>query len=250
MCGRYVAALDPAALVAEFEVISPPVESLCGDYNVAPTKRVYVVVDRQDSDTPGNALEVAHWGLVPSWAKDRSMASRMINARVESVADKPSFRSAFSKRRCLIPANGYYEWSGSPKQPFYIHAADGAPLAMAGLYEWWRDPSVAEPDPAAWLLTCTIITTAAKGDISQIHDRMPVLIARDDRSGWLDHAIGGELAVAQATASVPLASYPVSTAVNKVSNNGPALVSALPGIPAGQSELQGVCSSWIPEPRQ
>ena len=238
MCGRYVAALDPAALVAEFEVISPPVESLPVDYNVAPTKRVYVVVDSQNSDTAGNALKVAHWGLVPSWAKDRSMASRMINARVETVADKPSFRSAFSKRRCLIPANGYYEWSGSPKQPIYIHAADGAPLAMAGLYEWWRDPRVEEPDPAAWLLTCTIITTAAKGDISRIHDRMPVLIARDDRSGWLDHAIGGELALAQTTASVPLASYPVSTAVNKVSNNGPALFSALPGILAGPSEFQ------------
>ncbi len=237
MCGRYVAALDPAALVAEFEVISPPVESLPVDYNVAPTKRVYVVVDSQDSDTPGNALEVAHWGLVPSWAKDRSMASRMINARVETVADKPAFRSAFGKRRCLIPANGYYEWSGSPKQPFYIHAADGALLAMAGLYEWWRDPSVAEPDPAAWLLTCTIITTAARGDISRSHDRMPVLIAQHDRSGWLDHAIGGELALAQATASVPLASYPVSTAVNKVSNNGPALILALPGIPAGPSEF-------------
>ncbi|NBR60025.1 MAG: SOS response-associated peptidase, partial [Opitutaceae bacterium] len=196
MCGRYVAALDHAALVAEFEVISPPVESLPVDYNVAPTKRVNVVLDSKDSDTPGNALEVARWGLVPSWAKDRSMASRMINARVETVADKPSFRSAFGKRRCLIPANGYYEWSGSPKQPFYIHAADGAPMAMAGLYEWWRDPSVSEPDPAAWLMTCTIITTAAKGDISRIHDRMPVLIARDDRSGWLDRAIGGELAFA------------------------------------------------------
>ena len=250
MCGRYVAALDPAALVAEFEVISPPVESLCGDYNVAPTKRVYVVVDRQDSDTPGNALEVAHWGLVPSWAKDRSMASRMINARVESVADKPSFRSAFSKRRCLIPANGYYEWSGSPKQPFYIHAADGAPLAMAGLYEWWRDPSVSEPDPASWLMTCTIITTAAKGEISRIHDRMPVLISRADRSGWLDHAIGGELALAGVKTPVSLAAYPVSTAVNKVSNNGPALILALPGIPAGPSEFQEVCSSLIPKPHQ
>ena len=250
MCGRYVAAFDQAALVAEFEVISPPVESLFGDYNVAPTKRVYVVLDSQDSDTPGNALEVARWGLVPSWAKDKSMASRMINARVETIADKPSFRSAFGKRRCLIPANGYYEWSVPPKQPFYIHAADGAPLAMAGLYEWWRDQSVAEPDPAAWLLTCTIITTAAKGEISQIHDRMPVLIAREDRSGWLDHSVGGELALAGVKTPVPLAAYPVSTAVNKVSNNGPALVLALPGIPAGQSELQGVCSSLIPEPRQ
>ncbi|MCX6423228.1 MAG: SOS response-associated peptidase [Actinobacteria bacterium] len=250
MCGRYVAALDPAALVAEFEVVSPPVESLLVDYNVAPTKRVYVVVDRHDSDIPGNALEVARWGLVPSWAKDKSMASRMINARVETVADKPSFRSAFGKRRCLIPANGYYEWSGSPKQPFYIHAADGAPLAMAGLYEWWRDPSVSEPDPASWLMTCTIITTAAKGEISRIHDRMPVLISRADRSGWLDHAIGGELALAGVKTPVSLAAYPVSTAVNKVSNNGPALILALPGIPAGPSEFQEVCSSLIPKPHQ
>lgn len=223
MCGRYVAALNPDALVEEFEISTTPVERLTADYNVAPTKKVYLVAERKENGTSVNALEVARWGLIPSWSKDRSRASSMINARVETVAEKPSFRSAFAKRRCLIPASGYYEWSGTQKQPFYIHAADDAPLAMAGLYEWWRDASVAEPDPRAWIMTCTIITTSASVDLAQIHDRMPVMVARGDRPAWLDPARGGHEALAGIRTPVPLAVYPVSTAVNKVSNNGPDL---------------------------
>ena len=139
------------------------------------------------------ALVTGRWGLVPSWAKDPSIGSRMINARAETVAEKPAFRRAFAKRRCLIPADGYYEWytptdptapvgrSGKPvKQPFFIHPADGSSLAMAGLYEWWRDPSRDEGDPEAWRLTCTVITTDAADEIGRIHDRMPMTIARGD----------------------------------------------------------------------
>ena len=239
MCGRYAAAKDPAALVEEFEVEAPPAEELRPDYNVAPTKKVYLVVDRTMDDVRERALVTGRWGLVPSWAKDPSIGSRMINARAETVAEKPAFRSAFAKRRCLIPADGYYEWytptdpaaptgrSGKPvKQPFFIHPADGSSLAMAGLYEWWRDPSREEGDPEAWRLTCTVITTDAADEIGRIHDRMPMTVARQDWAAWLDP--GSEpgtasslLAPAQA---VRLEAYPVSTAVNNVRNNGPSLI--------------------------
>lgn len=242
MCGRYAAAKDPAALVEEFEVVTPPEEVLNPDYNVAPTKKVYVVLDRPRDDHAERSLVVARWGLVPSWAKDPSIGSRMINARVETVSEKPAFRRAFAKRRCLVPADGYYEWytptgeeapkgrGGRPlKQPFFIHRADHASLAMAGLYEWWRDPTRADDDPQAWRLTCTVITTEATDDVGRIHDRMPMTIPRSDWAAWLDPAAtidaAGLLAPA---ASLPLDAYPVSTAVNSVRNNGPELIEPLP----------------------
>jgi len=157
MCGRYAAAKDPAALAEEFGVAVPPEPLLEPDYNVAPTKRVYVVVEREQETGPRRELAVARWGLIPSWAKDPSIGSRLINARAETVAEKPSFRGAFAKRRCLVPADGYFEWYvptpleakespagkvGKPvKQPFFIHAADGSSLAMAGLYECGATPA-------------------------------------------------------------------------------------------------------------
>ena len=230
MCGRYAAAKDPAALVEEFEAAAPE-ESLPADFNVAPTKRVYVVVDRE-RDGRQRSLEIARWGLVPSWAKDASIGSRLVNARVETLAEKPAFRRAFAKRRCLVPADGFYEWhptdrigrAGRPlKQPYYIHRADGRSLAMAGLYEWWRDPAVPEGDPAAWLLSCTIITTEATDEIGRIHDRMPMIVASRDWDAWLDPAVPAGHVLVPATAG-ELVAYPVSTAVNNVRNNGPDLV--------------------------
>ena len=169
MCGRYAASRDPDDLVEEFEVDRPPERRLDPDYNVAPTKPVYAVLERVPRDQPGAAAErllaVVRWGLVPSWAKDPGIGSRLINARVETVAEKPAFRRAFARRRCLLPADGYYEWytpedpaaprgkGGRPlKQPFFITSGDGSSLAMAGLYELWRDPSRDDGDPAAWLL--------------------------------------------------------------------------------------------------
>lgn len=243
MCGRYAAAKDPAALVEEFEAVSAPEESLHPDYNVAPTKKVYLVVDRTRDDATERALVIGRWGLVPSWAKDPSIGSRMINARAESVAEKPAFRHAFAKRRCIVPADGYYEWylptspdapvgkGGKPlKQPFFIHPADGSSLAMAGLYEWWRDSTRADDDPAAWLLTCTVITTEASDEVGRIHDRMPMTIGRADWAAWLDPALGpddaGRLLVPAAAGR--LDAYPVSTAVNSVRNNGPDLIRPLP----------------------
>ncbi len=247
MCGRYAAAKDPAALAEEFEVAAAPEELLEPDYNVAPTKRVYVVLDRKRDEHLERALVVARWGLVPSWAKDPSIGSRMINARAETVAEKPAFRRAFAKRRCLVPADGYYEWyaptspdapdspdsaerkkgkTGRPlKQPFFIHPADGSSLAMAGLYEWWRDPSRADDDPSAWRLTCTILTTDAADEVGRIHDRMPMTIARSDWAAWLDPGTGaGASELLRPALGPSLEAYPVSVAVNSVRNNSPELI--------------------------
>lgn len=242
MCGRYAAAKDTAALVEEFEAVPSDESLLPPDYNVAPTKRVRIIVDRELDGAQARTIEVGRWGLVPSWAKDPSIGSRMINARAETAAEKPAFRSAFAKRRCLVPADGYYEWylptepdapkgrGGKPlKQPFYIHPADGSSLPMAGLYEWWRDRARGDDDPEAWRLTCTIITTDATDDLGRIHDRMPMTVARDHWSAWLDPAVGADEArsLFAPAASLRLDAYPVSTLVNNVRNNGPELLAPL-----------------------
>jgi putative SOS response-associated peptidase YedK len=253
MCGRYASARKRIELLEEFSVQHDAVaEPLAADYNVAPTKPVYAVVSREpdasrDDRGPDEAinagpragngrapaerqLRVVRWGLVPFWAKDVRIGSRMINARAETVAEKPAFRRAFAKRRCLLPADGYYEWQSQPgaaKQPIYISRRDGRPLAFAGLYELWRDPAVTRDDPDAWLWTATVITTSAPDELGMIHDRMPMIIDPARWSDWLDPA-NGDVAdlrslLAPAAAS-GLMTYPVSTAVNSVRNNGPQLI--------------------------
>jgi putative SOS response-associated peptidase YedK len=263
MCGRYASSRRPEDLIEEFEVEQAMVqESLEPDYNVAPTKEVYAVVQRppsKDKQRPAERqLRVLSWGLVPSWAKDPAIGNRMINARIETAADKPAFRKAFAARRCLLPADGYYEWyvlggdeaddepgdgpgarKGKPrKQPFFIRPADGAVLAMAGLYEIWRDPTRADDDPARFRWTCTVLTTTAEDDLGHIHDRMPLLVDPENYARWLDpavsdpHAVSGLLVPA---APGRLEAYPVSTLVNNVKNNGPELVEPLatePPLPA------------------
>src|SRR6266508_5481980 len=165
MCGRYASSRRPEDLIEEFEVTDPRVNTpLLPDYNVAPTKEVYAVMERPPRDDktapPARKLTTLTWGLVPSWAKDPSIGNRMINARMETVAEKPAFKRAFAVRRCLLPADGYFEWYATEqkvkgqrsskgravKQPYFIHPADGGILAMAGLYEIWRDKSVEDPD--------------------------------------------------------------------------------------------------------
>ena len=249
MCGRYAASRDTATLVTEFEVSAAPHRDLAADYNVAPTKEVYAVVDRapgpaaQDEPQIRRELAIVRWGLVPSWAKDPAIGSRMINARVETVNEKPAYRTAAARRRCLLPADGYYEWytptsddaprgrAGKPvKQPFYIHPADGSVLAMAGLYEFWRDPQRPPEDPDSWLWTVTIITTSATDELGRIHDRMPMCVRPEQWSGWLDPAnTDGRAAVSLLTPAAPgwLAAYPVSREVNNVRHNGPELIAPL-----------------------
>jgi len=246
MCGRYASSRKPEDLVEEFGIerldVAEPLEP---DYNVAPTKDVYAVLDRiprgPDGDArPQRRLAAVSWGLVPSWAKDRSIGARMINARVETLADKPAFKRAFSVRRCLLPADGYYEWypsaqrtrAGKPvKQPFFIHPADGGILAMAGLYEIWRNQAVADRDAeGAFLWTATVITTSAEDSLGHIHDRMPMLVEPDRYDEWLDaNTTAPESLRSLLVPAAPgrLEAYPVSTEVNHVANNGPALLRPL-----------------------
>lgn len=158
------------------------------------------------------------------------MATKLTNARVETVSEKPSFRSAFAKRRCLIPADGYYEWyrpEKGAKQPFYIHRIDGRSLAMAGLYEWWRDPANPAAEPR---LTCTVITTAATAELAVIHDRMPVMIDEADWAQWLNPTVVGKdlpPAMLEAGSRLGLVAEPVSVAVGNVRNNGPSLIAPI-----------------------
>jgi len=259
MCGRYASARKRQDLLEEFRIDRDRVtDDLGPDYNVAPTKPVYAVLTRGQGDGGGpeagrggaesgaaegvaRELRVVRWGLVPFWAKDPSIGSRMINARVETVDSKPAFRRAFAKRRCLLPADGFYEWlqvqdqGKVRKQPYYIHRADGGVLAFAGLYELWRDKSVPDDHPQAWLWTTVIITTRAQDEVGHIHERMPMVIDSARWGDWLDPAntetshVHALLAPASASG---LATYPVGTAVNYVKNNGPALIEPLAGDPA------------------
>lgn len=226
-------------------------EPLQPDYNVAPTKPVYAVLTRsaggqdegpgagESAPGPGDAqqvgqaerqLRIVRWGLVPFWAKDVKIGSRMINARAETVGDKPAFRRAFAKRRCLLPADGYYEWQpqpGAAKQPIYITRGDGRPLAFAGLYELWRDPAVSRADEDSWLWTATVITTSAPDELGMIHDRMPMIIDPASWADWLDPGNDNAAdlrALLSPAATSGLTTYPVSMAVNSVRNNGPALI--------------------------
>ncbi|WP_204061203.1 SOS response-associated peptidase [Microbispora corallina] len=236
MCGRYASARKKQELLEEFEVEldGVPDSELRPDYNVAPTKNVYAVMCRVPKNEDGKAagrpvrqLRTVRWGLVPSWAKDPSVGSRMINARVETVGEKPAYRRAFASRRCLLPADGYYEWmtlESRKKQPYFIHPADGGVLAMAGLYEFWKDPTRDDDDPLKWLCTCTVITTTAEDKLGRIHDRMPMMIERDHWAEWLDPRVSDPARLLVPAGPDRLAVYPVSTTVNDVRNNGPELI--------------------------
>jgi putative SOS response-associated peptidase YedK len=253
MCGRYASARKRQDLLEEFRVERDRVtEDLEPDYNVAPTKQVYAVLTRGQrggaaARDVARELRLVRWGLVPSWAKDPAIGSRLINARVETVDAKPSFRSAFAKRRCLLPADGFYEWlrveeqGKARKQPYYIHRADDGVLAFAGLYELWRDKSWPDDHPQAWMWTAVIITTQAEDEVGRLHDRMPMVIDPARWDDWLDPANTETSHVrplpAPAAAS-GLTSYPVATGVNYVRNNGPGLIRPLsPG--AGDSGHDG-----------
>ncbi|MFC3575085.1 SOS response-associated peptidase [Streptomyces yaanensis] len=239
MCGRYVSTRAPEDLVRLFGVTDwNRQDALEPSWNVAPTDDVWAVLERaQRGGGPvGRQLRPLRWGLVPSWAEDPGIGARMINARVETVHEKPAFRHAFRKRRCLLPADGFYEWqqisatdtAKARKQPYFISSEDGQVMALAGLYEFWRDPAVAEDDePAAWWTTCTIITTDATDAAGRIHPRMPLAVAPDRRDAWLDPAQQDPdrlRALLNPPAGGRLDARPVSLAVNDVRNNGPRLL--------------------------
>ena len=215
MCARFSRHSDPQVL-AEFFKAPPPAEAVAlplPSFNVAPTQESLVVVDGP------RRLEVMRWGLMPPWTKDARFGARTINARAETLVDKPAFRAAFRARRCLVPADGFYEWTGSRKQraPVYIHRTDGRPLALAGLWEWHEQ----------FGQSFTVITTAPSTWMSTIHHRMPAILESADWDAWLsadDDDPGWQAALLRPAAEDALRSYPVSRAVNAVTNNGPELI--------------------------
>jgi putative SOS response-associated peptidase YedK len=259
MCGRYAASAHPDDLVEEFEVDADDTGGRVEPkYNTAPTDVAPVVLSRpprgEPDAPPVRQLRMLRWGLVPSWSKDASGGARMINARAESLFDKPAFRRTALARRCLVPADGWYEWQASPtaldgkgkprKQPFFVHRTDlpAGPdhqsLAFAGLYEFWKDKTLAEDDPNAWLATYTIVTTAAEPGLDRLHPRMPVVLDQDRWARWLDPAVtdqGAVLELLESPGPGRFAAYPVTTLVNTVRNDGPELLT-----PATAEDLVGV----------
>lgn len=223
MCGRY-AFFSPAEAVRRvFGVIELP--DLDTRYNIAPTQAVPVVREPE----PGKReCAMLHWGLVPGWAKEKSIGNRMINARAETLAERPAFRRAYKRRRCIVLADGWYEWQpgASGKQPWFIRATDGAPLGFAGLWERWRDPAGGET-----LDSCTIITTDASIALAEIHDRMPAVLAPTTYAAWLDPTEEDGVALARLLGPAPatmLEAYPVGRRVNDPRHQGPELIERLP----------------------
>ena len=236
MCGRYAATANPDELVEEFEIsfVDEEMAEVCRPrFNIAPTDTVAAVVERLKDDETTRKLVPLRWGLVPSWAK--APTATMINARVETVTQKPAFRKAASARRCLLPAIGYYEWrkeevegSAKPiKQPYFL-SPEGGPLVMAGLYEFWKDPGLA--GEGAWLTTCTIITTQATDALGHIHDRMPMTVLPGDWDAWLDPRLTdaeGVRPLLHAPHGAEVETYAVVPLVNNVRNDGPELLQPL-----------------------
>ena len=223
MCGRYSITTPVEGLRQLF--LFEEVPNLAPRYNVAPTQEV-PVVRLEGEEEPNRHLRMLRWGLIPSWAKDRKIAYKTINARAETVAEKPSFRTAFRRRRCLILADGFYEWrkEGEAKQPYRIVMADRGPFAMAGLWESWRDP-----EDKSLVESCTIIVTEANSYLSRLHHRMPVILAPEDHAAWLDPSAAGAAlqALMKPFEAAPLTAYPVSTHVNKPANDDPACIDAI-----------------------
>ncbi|WP_165989470.1 SOS response-associated peptidase [Streptomyces sp. YIM 98790] len=265
MCGRYAASRGPDELAALFDIQHWDGQTVGADWNVAPTKEVYAVLERPLKDGGGPApvrqLRALRWGLVPSWATSPDLGVKMINARAETVHEKAAYRRAFAARRCLLPADGYYEWATAAqerqeeekgkrkrprKQPYFVTPADGSVMAMAGLFEFWRDRSLPDDHPRAWWTTCTVITTEAEttpyagagetaGDrpvtLHDIHPRMPLMLPADRWDAWLDPAQRDPERLRELLAPPPpglMRAYPVGREVNSTANNGPGLVTEIP----------------------
>lgn len=223
MCGRFVQIEKPEFYAEHFGAQFVRTETLRENFNVAPTTQVYAVADHEGD----RVLTSFRWGLVPSWAKDIKIGSRSINARSETAAAKPTFRSSFEKRRCLIPVDGFYEWERKTKGklPHYIFAADGKPLPVAGLWSSWHDPESEER-----ILTCTILTGSPNPLLESIHDRMPVILSPEHWDTWLDPNYRDKDVLQTLMSVYPaelMTEYPVSTLVNKVANNTPDLLKPL-----------------------
>jgi putative SOS response-associated peptidase YedK len=216
MCGRYTLRTPVETLVERFEINEYP-SSITPSYNIAPSQGVAAVI----AENGKRKLEMLHWGLIPSWAKDPEVGNKMINARAETVAEKPSYRKAFKERRCLILADGFYEWqkTDSGKQPFYIRMEDESPFAFAGLWESWQN--------GREIRSCTIITTSPNEVAAQVHNRMPVILHPEDYEMWLDPDFDEREPLTTLLKPFPaeaMEAYPVSRKVNRPANNDPEVI--------------------------
>jgi putative SOS response-associated peptidase YedK len=214
MCGRYALTSSPAAIAERFRLLWTP--ELAPHYNIAPGQTIPVVRDT----APGRELAFMKWGLVPSWAKDAAIGMKLINARGETLADKPAFRSAYRQRRCLIPADAFYEWKlvAGLKQPYCIRLADAGVFGMAGLWERWKDAHGEAVE------TCTIVTVAANALVAQLHERMPLIVAPDAYDAWL---AAESTALPRAVPAEMMRYYPVSRLVSNARNDVPACLEPL-----------------------
>lgn len=223
MCGRFAAASDPDGLVRLFMVDERVDDDVAPSYNVAPSQAVRAVVEHDDK----RWLTAFRWGLVLHWADDPKIGNKLINARAESAPDKPAFRDAVRRRRCVIPADGFYEWQrrdDGAKVPHFVHRADDEPMAFAGLWAVWHHPEGGE---GARLHTCAIVTTEAGPDVRELHSRQPVVLGSDAWDAWLDRDLRDPEAVRALLAGSPagtLRAYPVSTRVNTPANDDPSLL--------------------------
>jgi putative SOS response-associated peptidase YedK len=248
MCGRYANSASTANIYGLFGVDEIVDDDLAPSWNIAPTDPVRAVLQRAPRDADADAeavrqLRTLRWGLVPSWSKDAKGGARLINARRETVTEKPAFRKAAAARRCLLPADGYYEWKKTEdgKVPYFLHAPDGDMLAFAGLYELWRDPAKGNDDPGRWLWTCTVITREATDTLGEIHDRCPVIVPAALRDDWLDCTSGDVAEAARLLEAMPpplLEPRIVSPAVNNVRNDGPELVAPAAPPPTEPVQLE------------
>ena len=219
MCGRYTLRTPIETLAERFEIDEYP-SSISASYNIAPTQGVAAVI----AEDGKRKLEMLHWGLIPSWADDPGVGNRMINARAETVAEKPSFRKAFRNHRCLLLADGFYEWQkgADGKQPYYIRMDDGSPFAFAGLWESWQN--------GREVRSATIITTDANDVVAPIHNRMPVILHPEDYELWLDPDFDEKEPLTTLLKPYPaeaMEAYPVSRRVNSPSNNEPSIIESV-----------------------
>jgi putative SOS response-associated peptidase YedK len=227
MCGRYVSVSSPTILAERFKVEQVRVTETEHNYNVTPRADVPVVAESQGTRT----LDLVRWGLVPSWAKDLKIGDRLINARADKLASSNAYKRAFARRRCIVPADGFYEWQvvegKRQKQPWFFRRRDGEPLAFAGLWEIWHDPNDPDQEHAPRIRSCVIITTDANDIVRPVHDRMPVVLGEDAWDEWLDRDNHETDKLQRLLVPAPpgeLESWPVPLLVNKPANNGPELL--------------------------
>lgn len=240
MCGRYAVQRDPAALAGEFDAADRTDDSVGPDYNVTPTRTVPIIVERFAGRTTERSLRPVRWGLVPTWAKDPDSGPPMINARAESITTKPSYAESAARRRCLMPATGWYEWQPGDRrrQPYLCTRHDGDSLAMAAVFSAWWSPDA----PDAPLITCAVVTTDAIGGLAEIHHRMPLVLPKRQWADWLDPGrtdVTDLLRPPESELLDALELRPVSTEVNTMRNNHPELMHRVEPAeaPATQSAL-------------